>query len=49
VEQCVLEPGGTFLIKGKKPPRGDVQYAELVRRLESIDTRLAELAGGKGR
>jgi hypothetical protein len=40
--------GGTFSIKGKKPPRGDVQYAELVRRLESIDTRLAALAGGQG-
>jgi uncharacterized membrane protein YcaP (DUF421 family) len=48
VEQCVLEPGGTFSIKAKTPPRGDVQYAELVRRLESIDTRLAALAGGKG-
>ena len=48
VDQCVLEPGGTFSIKGKKPPRSDVQYAELVRRLENIDTRLAALAGGKG-
>ena len=47
VEECVLEPGGTFSIKGKDPSRGDTQYAELVRRLESIDSRLAALAGGK--
>ena len=47
VDQCVLEPGGTFSIKGKQPPRGELQYAELVRRLESIDTRLAALAAGK--
>lgn len=48
VEECVLEPGGTFSIKGKEPSRGDIRYAELTRRLESIDTRLAALAGGKG-
>jgi uncharacterized membrane protein YcaP (DUF421 family) len=48
VEQCVLEPSGTFAIKRKDPPRSDIQYAELVRRLESIDVRLAALAGGKG-
>ena len=47
VEQCVLEPSGTFAVKRKDPPRSDVQYGELVRRLESIDARLAELAGGK--
>src|SRR5437016_1585826 len=47
VEQCVLEPGGTFAVQRKEPPRDEIQYAELVRRLESIDTRLASLAGGK--
>jgi uncharacterized membrane protein YcaP (DUF421 family) len=47
VEQCVLEPSGTFAVKRKDPPRSDVQYGELVRRLESIDARLAVL-GGKG-
>jgi len=47
VEQCVLEPSGTFAVKRKQPSRGDIQYAELVRRLESIDVRLAALAGGK--
>ena len=48
VEQCVLEPSGTFAVKRKEPPQDDIQYAELIRRLESIDTRLTALAGGKG-
>ena len=48
VEQCVLEPSGTFAIKRKEPPQGDIQYAELIRRLEGIDTRLAQLAAGRG-
>jgi uncharacterized membrane protein YcaP (DUF421 family) len=47
VEQCVLEPSGTFAVKRKVPAQDDVQYAELIRRLEHIDTRLTALAGGK--
>ena len=48
VEQCVLEPSGTFSVKRKVPAQDDIQYAELIRRLEHIDTRLTALAGGKG-
>ncbi|HYV62798.1 MAG TPA: YetF domain-containing protein [Bryobacteraceae bacterium] len=48
VEQCVLEPSGTFAVKRKLPAQDDVQYADVVRRLEGIDARLAALAGGKG-
>ncbi|HSP66183.1 MAG TPA: YetF domain-containing protein [Bryobacteraceae bacterium] len=48
VEQCVLEPGGTFAIKRKEPPQSDIQYAELIRRLEGIDARLAALTPAKG-
>jgi uncharacterized membrane protein YcaP (DUF421 family) len=48
VEQCVLEPSGTFAVKRKVPAQDDVQYAELIRRLESIDSRLMALSGGKG-
>ena len=48
VEQCVLEPSGTFAIKRKDPPRDEVQYAELIRRLEGIDARLAALNPAKG-
>ena len=47
VEQCVLEPGGTFSVKGKQPSQGDSQYAALIRRLESIDARLEKLASAK--
>ena len=48
VERCVLEPSGTFAVKRKVPAQDDIQYAELIRRLEHIDTRLTALAGGKG-
>ena len=48
VERCVLEPSGTFAVKRKLPAQDDVQYAELIRRLEIIDSRLTSLAGGKG-
>jgi uncharacterized membrane protein YcaP (DUF421 family) len=48
VEQCVLEPSGTFAVKRKVPAQDDVQYAELIRRLEIIDSRLVALTGEKG-
>jgi uncharacterized membrane protein YcaP (DUF421 family) len=48
VEKCVLEPSGTFAVKRKLPAQDDVQYAELIQRLEGIDARLVALAGGKG-
>jgi uncharacterized membrane protein YcaP (DUF421 family) len=47
VEECVLEPGGTFSVKAKDPSRSEIKYAELAKRLESIDARLAQLAAGK--
>ncbi len=47
VDRCVLEPSGTFAVKRKLPAQDDVQYAELIRRLEHLDTRLTALAGGK--
>jgi uncharacterized membrane protein YcaP (DUF421 family) len=36
VEQCVLEPSGTFAVKRKVPAQDDIQYAELIRRLEHM-------------
>jgi uncharacterized membrane protein YcaP (DUF421 family) len=48
VEQCVLEPSGTFAVKRKVPAQDDVHYAELIRRLEIIDTRLTALTPSKG-
>jgi uncharacterized membrane protein YcaP (DUF421 family) len=47
VEQCVLEPSGTFAIKRKDPPISDLQHAELLRRLTEIDRKLAVLAGSE--
>ena len=48
VEQCVLEPSGTFAVKRKVPAQDDIQYAELIRRLEMIDTRLSALKPSQG-
>jgi len=48
VEQCVLEPSGTFAVKRKVPAQDDIQFAELIRRLEIIDTRLTALTSSKG-
>ena len=46
VEECVLEPGGTFAIKRKEPPASEVHYAEVIQRLEALDSKLSRLAGG---
>ena len=43
VERCVLEPGGTFYIQRKTPPADEVQHAEVVRRLEELNTKLDRL------
>jgi uncharacterized membrane protein YcaP (DUF421 family) len=48
VDQCVLEPSGTFAVKRKLPAQDDVQYAEVIRRLEHLDTRLTALMPEKG-
>ena len=44
VENCVLEPSGTFAIKRKDPPTSDLQHAEVLRRLTEIDRKLAGLS-----
>ncbi len=48
VEQCILEPGGTFAIRRKEPPPSEVHYAEVVQRLDALDSKLARLIGGPG-
>jgi uncharacterized membrane protein YcaP (DUF421 family) len=40
VEECVLEPGGMFAIRGKKPPLEEVQHQEVMRRLDEIGGKL---------
>jgi uncharacterized membrane protein YcaP (DUF421 family) len=40
VEQCVLEPNGTFYITGKTPNSGDAQHKELMARLDLLQAEL---------
>ena len=46
IEQCVLEPGGTFAIRRKEPPRSELHYAPVIQRLDAIDGKLARLTDG---
>jgi len=48
VERCVLEPGGTFFVCRKDPPAEEVQYQEMVRRLEQLDGKLERLLARSG-
>jgi hypothetical protein len=49
VARCVLEPGGTFYVQGKTPPKGEVEHAEVVRRLDDLSGKLDLLLQPKGR
>jgi uncharacterized membrane protein YcaP (DUF421 family) len=46
VEQCVLEPGGTFVVQGKTPAHADLQHTELLARLDDLSRQLAALQKG---
>lgn len=46
IERCILEPGGTFYIKGKSPPVRDVQHAELMRRIDELARQVEALSRG---
>ena len=46
VDECILEPGGVFEIRRVEPPRDEQQYAEVIRRLGEIDTKLSSLLPG---
>jgi uncharacterized membrane protein YcaP (DUF421 family) len=48
VERCVLEPGGVFYVQGKTPPKGDIEHAEVVRRLDDLSGKLDLLLQQKG-
>ncbi len=43
IDRCVLEPGGVFAIKGKKPGSDDLQHAELIAKLDRIAEEIAEM------
>jgi len=48
VERCVLEPGGTFYVQGKTPPAGEVEHAEVMKRLEELNGKLDLLLKQQG-
>ena len=41
VQRCILEPGGTLAMFGKKPSTGEVRQEELIERLEEIKAMIA--------
>ncbi len=43
VENCTLEAGGGFFIKGRKPDSGDRDQAELLAKLDRLQTSVTEL------
>ena len=43
VEQCDLEPGGTFFIERKEPPADELQRKEIVARLEELKQQIEAL------
>jgi uncharacterized membrane protein YcaP (DUF421 family) len=49
VETCVLEPGGTFYLKGKTPPRDELHHDEIMARLDDLSRQLAELKKGENK
>ena len=43
VESCVLEPGGSFYMKGKEPAQEQKRHEELMRRMDELTTQLSDL------
>ena len=43
VESCVLEPGGTFTLKGKHPSADESFRTEVLKRLDQLSRRLDQL------
>jgi len=43
VEECVLDSGGTFYLKGKNPPADEVRHRELMARLDELSRQIGAL------
>ena len=43
VDECVLEPGGTFFLQGKTPALVERQHAELLSRLDDLSRQIETL------
>jgi uncharacterized membrane protein YcaP (DUF421 family) len=48
VERCILEPGGTFDIKGIDPPADKKAHEEVMRTLKDLSAKLDALAQARG-
>jgi uncharacterized membrane protein YcaP (DUF421 family) len=48
VERCVLEPGGTFYIQRKLPPRAEVEHDEVMQALEELIRKVDRLQPARG-
>jgi uncharacterized membrane protein YcaP (DUF421 family) len=46
IETCVLEPGGTFYLQGKTPPRDERQQGEILARLDDLSRQIEDLKKG---
>ena len=49
VDRCILQPGGTFDVKGINPPLEQVAHEEIMRALKDLSGRLDALAQARGR
>jgi len=45
VDVCVLQPNGTFFVKGKQPAKDDVDRAELMAAIQSLHAEVMALRG----
>lgn len=43
VEECVLEPNGTFFVKGKSPSSDDIERSQLMHAIERLTLEVREL------
>jgi len=48
VEHCILEPGGTFDVKGKNPGADERSHAEVMRALQALTEKVEALAKARG-
>jgi uncharacterized membrane protein YcaP (DUF421 family) len=48
VERCILQPGGTFDVKGISPPLEKQNHDEVMRALQDLSTRLDALTQARG-
>jgi uncharacterized membrane protein YcaP (DUF421 family) len=48
VERCILEPGGTFDVRGKTPAAEERTHAEVMRALQELTAKVDALAKARG-